>query len=51
MLEGVKFTLYTTDQTWITQLAPQIKNNLDAIGFNVDIQSMKSSALFPDHHR
>lgn len=45
--EGVKFTLYTTDQTWITQLAPQIKNNLDAIGFNVDIQSMKSSALFP----
>lgn len=43
----VKFTLYTTDHTWITQLAPQIKNNLDAIGFKVDIQSMKSSALFP----
>ena len=45
--EPVKFTLYTTDQTWITQLAPQIKNNLDALGFDVDIQSMKSSALFP----
>lgn len=44
---GTKFTLYTTDQPWITQLAPQIKNDLDAIGFNVDIQSMKSAALFP----
>lgn len=43
----ISFTLYTTDQTWITQLAPQIKNDLAAIGMNVDIQSMKSSALFP----
>lgn len=43
----VSFTLYTTDHSWITQLAPQIKNDLAAIGFNVDIQSMKSSALYP----
>lgn len=45
--KGLKFTLYTTDQTWITQLAPQIKNDLSAIGFQVEIKSMKSSALFP----
>ncbi|OTA25966.1 ABC transporter substrate-binding protein [Alloscardovia macacae] len=45
---GVKFTLYTTDHTWITELAPQIKNNLEALGFTVDIQSMKSSALYPN---
>lgn len=43
----IKFTLYTTDHTWITNLAPQIKNNLAEIGMNVDIQSMKSSALYP----
>lgn len=45
---GTTFTLYTTDQTWITELAPQIKNNLEALGFKVDIQSMKSAALFPN---
>lgn len=43
----MNFTLYTTDHTWITQLAPQIKNDLAAIGMNVNIQSMKSSALYP----
>lgn len=41
----VKFTLYTTDQTWITSLAPQIKNDLTSLGFDVDVQSMKWSAL------
>ncbi|MGG7135857.1 ABC transporter substrate-binding protein [Bifidobacterium catenulatum] len=44
----IKFTLYTTDHTWITQLAPQIKNDLAEIGMNVDIQSMASSALYPN---
>lgn len=43
----ISFTLYTTDHSWITQLAPQIKNDLAEIGMNVDIQSMKSSALYP----
>lgn len=46
--EGTSFTLYTTDQTWITELAPQIKNNLEALGFKVDIKSMKSASLFPN---
>lgn len=45
---GTTFTLYTTDHTWITELAPQIKNNLESLGFKVDIQSMKSSALYPN---
>jgi peptide/nickel transport system substrate-binding protein len=44
----VKFTLYTTDASWITQLAPQIKNDLAEIGFKVDIQSMSSAALYPN---
>lgn len=43
----IKTTLYTTDHTWITQLAPQIKNDLAESGIDVDIQSMKSSALYP----
>lgn len=43
----VKTTLYTTDHTWITQLAPQIKNDLAESGIDVDIQSMKSAALYP----
>ena len=43
----IKTTLYTTDQTWVTQLAPQIKNDLAESGIDVDIQSMKSSALYP----
>lgn len=44
----IKFTLYSTDQSWITQLAPQIKNNLAEIGMDVDLQSMASSALYPN---
>ncbi len=44
----VTTTLYTTDHKWLTELAPQIKNNLAEIGINVDIQSMKSSALYPE---
>ncbi|TCD54269.1 ABC transporter substrate-binding protein [Alloscardovia theropitheci] len=46
--EGVEFTLYTTDHTWITELAPQVKNNLEALGFKVNIESMKSAALYPN---
>lgn len=46
--DKVKFTLYSTDQSWITQLAPQIKNNLAEIGMEVDLQSMASSALYPN---
>ncbi|MDO5721751.1 MAG: ABC transporter substrate-binding protein [Actinomycetaceae bacterium] len=44
----ISTTLYTTDHKWITDLAPQVKNNLAEIGINVDIQSMKSAALYPE---
>lgn len=47
-VSGGKFTLYTTDQTWITSLAPQIKNDLAEIGFDVDVQSLASAALYPN---
>lgn len=43
----LKFTLYTTDHSWISQLAPQIKNDLAEVGITVDIKSMQSSALYP----
>ena len=46
--DTVKFTLYTTDATWITSLAPQIKNDLAEIGFDVDVQSLASAALYPN---
>lgn len=46
--EPINFKLYTTDQSWITQLAPQIKNDLAKIGMNVQIESMASTALYPN---
>ncbi|MBF1677479.1 MAG: ABC transporter substrate-binding protein [Scardovia wiggsiae] len=47
-VSGQTFTLYTTDHSWITSLAPQVKNDLEELGFKVDIQSMSSSALYPN---
>ena len=44
----LSMTLYTTDHKWNTDLAPQIKNNLAEVGINVKIESMKSSALYPN---
>ncbi|MBV7363329.1 ABC transporter substrate-binding protein [Actinomycetaceae bacterium TAE3-ERU4] len=44
----INTTLYTTDHKWVTDLAPQIKNNLAEVGINVKIESMKSSALYPN---
>lgn len=45
--EPISVTLYTTDHAWVTGLAPQIKNDLAEVGINVNIESMKSSALYP----
>lgn len=42
-------TLLTTDHTWISNLAPQIKNDLEAIGVTVNLQSMASAALYKDN--
>lgn len=46
--EPLTFTLYTTDHSWITSLAPQIQSDLEALGWTVDIQSQASSALYPN---
>lgn len=45
--EPLTVTLYTTDHAWVTGLAPQIKNDLAEIGITINIESMKSSALYP----
>lgn len=44
--EPLSFTLYTTDHSWISSLAPQIKENLEELGWEVSIESMASSSLY-----
>ncbi|MCI1665102.1 MAG: ABC transporter substrate-binding protein [Atopobiaceae bacterium] len=46
---GTQVELITTDHTWITALAPQIKNDLEAIGLSVTINSMASSSLYSNY--
>lgn len=46
--EPLTFTLYTTDHSWITSLAPQIQQDLEELGWTVEIQSQSSSALYPN---
>ncbi|MDR6939748.1 ABC transporter substrate-binding protein [Arcanobacterium hippocoleae] len=43
---GATFTLLTTDHPWITQLVPQIKQNLEAAGLKVNVQSVASAAVY-----
>ena len=47
--EDLSVTLLTTDHTWIEQLSPQIKNNLEAVGITVNIQSQASASLYADY--
>lgn len=46
-VSDLSFTLYSTNTSWIAQLAPQIKNDLAEIGVKVDIESQASAALYP----
>lgn len=46
---GTALTLLTTDHPWITALAPQIKNDLEAAGLSVTISSMASSSLYSNN--
>jgi ABC-type transport system substrate-binding protein len=46
---GAAVELITTDHSWITALAPQIKNDLEAAGLTVTINSMASSALYANY--
>ena len=48
-VENLSITLLTTDHTWIKSLAPQIQNNLEAVGIDVNIQSLASASLYADN--
>lgn len=41
-----EITLITTDTPWITNLTPQIKQDLEAAGLTVNVQSMASGDLY-----
>lgn len=43
---NLTITLLTTDHPWITQLVPQIKQNLEAAGVKVNVQSVASAAVY-----
>lgn len=46
---GTAVELLTTDHSWIKALAPQIKNDLEAAGLTVTINTMASSALYANN--
>lgn len=48
-IDKLDITLLTTDHPWITALAPQIKNDLEAIGVNATIQSEASASLYANN--
>ena len=48
-VENLDIKLLTTDHPWITALAPQIKNDLAAVGINATIESQASSALYANN--
>ncbi|MDO4791335.1 MAG: ABC transporter substrate-binding protein [Buchananella hordeovulneris] len=47
-VKDLKITLATTDHPWIKALAPQIQNDLKAVGVEAEIKSLASSALYDD---
>ena len=48
-VDSIDITLLTTDHPWITALAPQVKNDLDAVGIHTTIQSEASSSLYANN--
>lgn len=48
-VSDLSVTLLTTDHGWITAMAPQIQNDLQAVGINVTIQSEASSSLYANY--
>ncbi|HHT40115.1 MAG TPA: ABC transporter substrate-binding protein [Actinomyces sp.] len=42
-------TLITTDHAWISNLIPQVKQDLEAAGLKVNVQSMASSDLYANY--
>lgn len=48
-VDGLNITLLTTDHPWISDLAPQIKNDLEAVGVTVNLQTEASASLYSNH--
>ncbi|EPD31291.1 ABC transporter substrate-binding protein [Gleimia europaea] len=44
-----EITLITTDHAWIANLIPQVKQDLEAAGLKVNVQSMASSDLYANY--
>ncbi|PID98006.1 MAG: ABC transporter substrate-binding protein [Actinobacteria bacterium] len=47
-VSNLSITLLTTDHPWVANLAPQIKSDLEAVGVQVNIQSIASASLYED---
>lgn len=44
--EGATLNLLTTDHPWISGLAPQVKQNLEALGLTVNVTSVASADVY-----
>ena len=45
-VSGEEITVLTTDHTWISGMGPQIQQNLEALGFTVNLQTLSSGDLW-----
>ncbi|MDO5033867.1 MAG: ABC transporter substrate-binding protein [Actinomycetaceae bacterium] len=48
-VEPGEITLLTTDHPWITNLSPQIRTDLEALGFTVNVQAEASASLYSNN--
>ncbi|AKK11026.1 ABC transporter substrate-binding protein [Corynebacterium uterequi] len=48
-VKDLSVTLLTTDHPWISDMAPQIKADLEAVGIKVNIQSEASQSLYANN--
>lgn len=48
-VKDLSVTLLTTDHPWISDLAPQIKSDLEAVGIKTSIQSEASASLYANN--
>ncbi|MDO5049093.1 MAG: ABC transporter substrate-binding protein [Actinomycetaceae bacterium] len=46
---GGEITLLTTDHPWIANLSPQIRTDLEALGFTVNVQAEASASLYSNN--
>ncbi|MCD4549256.1 MULTISPECIES: ABC transporter substrate-binding protein [unclassified Schaalia] len=48
-VKDLSISLLTTDHPWVSNLAPQIKSDLEAIGVKVNLQALASASLYSDN--